>query len=181
MPEGTIDDCVDEMPASSRKEHKTPVDTIANITYSLAVGGALDYACGLYPLGILASRASATAMNAATGGIYGRWREIVYRTVRPLETSGHARKSITMTVADLIAFNTFQVPLYGIGLAVGSFISEGHVNMEKVWTGMSFLASISPLIAPTLGWYTDGLRKLFIVKGAAHCTESDGTSSTTKF
>ena len=39
------------------------VDTGGNITYSLIVGSALDYASGLGPTGILASRAYAKAIN----------------------------------------------------------------------------------------------------------------------
>src|SRR3989338_3052182 len=134
------------------------VDIGGNITYSLMVGTALDYAAGLNFTGILASRASATAMNTVTGGPYGWWREQAYRVTNTTKESGKVRK----TLVDLLAFNTFQVPVYATALAVGSLVSEGKVDWEKVQDGATYLATISPFIGPTMGWYLDGFRRLFV-------------------
>jgi len=49
------------------------VDIGGNITYSLVVGGLLDFFAGLNPIGIITSRAYATGVNFITGGPYGRW------------------------------------------------------------------------------------------------------------
>ncbi len=73
---------------------------------------------------------------------------------------------IRKSLVDLLAFNTFQVPVYGTAVAIGSFISEGKVDWEKVKNGCEYIAIISPLIAPTMGWYLDGLRKVFKIKPA---------------
>jgi len=139
------------------------VDTAGNITYSLIVGSLLDYSAGLNLAGIVASRASATAMNSVTGGPYGWWREKIFKTTKTTEKSGKIRK----TLVDLLAFNTFQVPIYAAAVAIGSYVSEGKVDMEKVQNGATYLATISPLIGPTMGWYMDGFRKLFGIKSAA--------------
>lgn len=139
------------------------VDTGGNITYSLLVGTVLDYCAGLNCAGIVASRASATAMNTVIGGPYGWWREWAYRVTKTTKESGKVRK----TLVDLLAFNTFQVPVYAAAVAIGSFLSEGKVNWDKVQDGATYLATISPFIGPTMGWYLDHFRRLFGVKSAA--------------
>ena len=139
------------------------VDTVENISYSLIAGSILDYCAGLNFAGIVASRTSATAMNSVTGGPYGWWRERAFKLTKTNEESGKIRKSLV----DLLAFNTFQVPIYAAAVAIGSLVSEGKVDMEKVQNGATYLATISPFIGPTLGWYMDGCRKLFGVKSAA--------------
>ncbi len=139
------------------------VDTVGNVTYSLIAGSILDYCAGLNLAGIVASRTSATAINSVTGGPYGYWREKVFKATRTNERSGKIRK----TLVDLLAFNTFQVPIYATAVAIGSLVSEGKIDMEKVQNGATYLATISPFVGPTLGWYMDGCRKLFRVKSAA--------------
>ncbi|MBN1377220.1 L-alanine exporter AlaE [Candidatus Woesearchaeota archaeon] len=139
------------------------VDTVGNITYSLIVGSLLDYIAGLNFTGIVASRASATVMNSVTGGIYGWWREKTFKLTKTTEKSGNLRKRLV----DLLAFNTFQVPIYSVAIAIGSYVSEGKVDMEKVKNGATYLATISSLIGPTMGWYMDCFRKLFGVNSAA--------------
>lgn len=145
------------------KKKIAAVDTFGNITYSLIVGAALDCSAGLSCAGIAASRASATLLNAATGGLYGWWREPAYRVTQTTKESGKVRK----TLVDLLAFNTFQVPVYAVSVVIGSLISEGKVDWDKVQDGSTYLATISPFIGPTMGWYMDGFRRLFGVKPAA--------------
>lgn len=147
--------------ASARKI--AAVDIGGNITYGLVVGAMLDYSVGLNAAGILASRTYATAMNSVVGGPYGWWREKAFKVTNTNEESGKVRK----TLVDLLAFNSFQVPMYATAIAVGSLLSEGSVDWEKVREGATNLAVISPLIGPTMGWYLDGFRRLFGVKSAA--------------
>ena len=139
------------------------VDIGGNITYGLVVGAMLDYSAGLNAAGILASRTYATAMNSVVGGPYGWWREKAFKITNTNEESGKVRK----TLVDLLAFNSFQVPMYATAIAVGSLISEGSIDWEKVRDGATNLAVISPLIGPTMGWYLDGFRRLFGIKSAA--------------
>jgi hypothetical protein len=139
------------------------VDTFGTVSSSLILGGLLDYSAGLNLSGILAARASASGMNLATGGIYGWWREKCSDFTNTTKKSSKIKKSLN----ELLAFNTFQVPIYASALAVGSYISEGEVNFEKVINGSKNLAIISPVIGPVMGWYMDKVRKLFNVEPAA--------------
>ena len=151
----------EKRPPSNRKI--ITVDIGGNITYGLVVGALLDYSAGLNVAGILASRTYATAMNSVVGGPYGWWRERTFKATRTNENSGKIRR----TLVDLLAFNTFQVPMYATAIAIGSLISEGRIDWEKVRDGATNLAMISPLIGPTMGWYLDGFRRLFGIKSAA--------------
>lgn len=139
------------------------VDTGASISYSLVTGAALDYWSGLSLSGIIASRSYGTAMNFFTSSPYGFWREKIHKLTRTKEESGKLRKG----AADLLAFNTFQTPLYATAIAAGCLISEGRIDWEKVKSGVLHLAEISPFIGPTFGMYNDWVRKLFGVKSAS--------------
>lgn len=139
------------------------LDTAGNVSYSLIVGSILDYCAGLNLTGIIASRSSATLMNSVTGGPYGYWREKTFKLTRTSKNSGRMRK----TLVDLLAFNTFQVPIYMGAVSIGNLVSEGHVDWNKTLQGAKYLAAISPFIGPTLGIYMDSLRKSFGVKSAA--------------
>ena len=142
------------------------VDTFGNVTYSLITGSILDYSAGLDLSGIMASRTSATGINTITGGLYGWWRENIFQVAKTNEESNKVKKWLT----DLIAFNTFQVPIYALAVSLGSLFSEGRIDLEKVKDGAEHLAIISPLIGPTMGWYMDGFRKVFDIEPAAKGT-----------
>jgi hypothetical protein len=154
---------IEQAKPEQKKGKESLVDTIGNVTYPLVVGSALDYAAGLRGWGIVASRTYATGINLPTGALYGKWRNLIFRLTRTTDKSSKLRKSIV----DLLSFNTFQVPLYSSVVAVGSLISEGKVDWEKVGHGAEYLAMISPFVGPTMGWYMDGLRKLFKLKSAS--------------
>jgi len=139
------------------------VDTLGGVSYSLISGSLLDYCTGLNFYGVLASRASATAMNSVTSAPYGKWRNLIYKILKTNKESSKIKKFLT----DLLAFNTFQVPIYAAGIAMGSLVSEGKVDWDKVKHGSEYLTTISPLIAPTMGIYMDYLRRIFKIKAAA--------------
>ncbi|PIN73190.1 hypothetical protein COV20_03080 [Candidatus Woesearchaeota archaeon CG10_big_fil_rev_8_21_14_0_10_45_16] len=139
------------------------VDTIGNNLYGLVVGGLLDYNAGLDLTGILASRTYAAGMNTITGAPYGWWREQVFRFTGTTEEDNRMKR----TAVDLLAFNTFQLPFYATVVAIGSLVSEGKVDMEKVEHGALSLALISPLIGPSMGWFLDGFRRVCGVRTAA--------------
>ena len=151
------------------KEKKKPsakkiaiVDTLGNITYSLIVGSALDYSAGLRLKGIIGSRATATAINSVTGGPYGWWREKMFKWTNTKSNSNKVRKYLV----DLLAFNTFQIPVYATALSIGT-LTEGEYDFQRVVEGVKNLVIISPVIGPTMGWYMDGFRWLFGIKSAA--------------
>ncbi|MEK6927236.1 MAG: L-alanine exporter AlaE [Nanoarchaeota archaeon] len=136
------------------------VDTLANVTYSLGVGALTDFWSGLNALGVLSSRLSSVPLNIVTGSPYALWTEKLYSWTKTKKESSQSRKFLV----DLLAFNTFQVPVYGVALAVGSVCSQTEVDWKKVESGMTHLAQISPFIAPTLRMYTNSLRKIFGIK-----------------
>lgn len=145
----------------------TVVDTLGNVTYSWIAGSILDYCAGLNGEGIMVSRISAMGINAVTGRPYGLWRDYVFEKMRTTDESGRIQRG----VVELVAFNTFQVPIYAVGVMIGTFVSEGEVNWTKVKEGSEYLAMISPLIGPTMGWYMDGFRRMGGVKSAAERVE----------
>ena len=70
------------------------------------------------------------------------------------------------TTVEMITFNVIQVPLYAVAVAAGSFFSEGYVDLEKVAEGSAYLAAVSPVAAPILGWSMDRGRRLVKVQEA---------------
>ena len=130
------------------------VDTIGTISYSLIMGSIIDYRAGLNLTGIIASRTSGTIVNTFTGGAYGWWREKASQLTKTNKESSYIKKSIV----DILAFNTFQMPIYAALVAFGSYVSEGKVDMDKVQKGATELTLISPFIGPTMGLYVDGCR-----------------------
>ena len=153
---------------SNRKISKESlVDTAGLVTYSLLAGAVTDYAAGLRGLGIVASRTYGTAINVPTAAPYGKWRNLLYKATKTTDESSKFRKG----AIELLAFNTFQVPLYATVVAVGSLASnlsheECKVDMEKVKRGSEILTLISPAVGPTLGLWCEGIRKLFKVKSS---------------
>lgn len=147
---------------------ETLVDTLGMVSYALVVGAGMDYSAGLDTMGIVSARAYGTAINIPTGGPYGKWRNFVYKKTRTTDQSSKLKKYL----AELLSFNSFQVPLYATVVAVGSLASnlltngELKIDFDKVSAGAQHLAMASPLIGPTLGLYTEGLRRLFSLKSA---------------
>jgi len=136
---------------------ETEVDRWTNISYSLVVGGLLDSLAGLTPAGLVGSRSFATVVNALTGGKYGKWRNYVYEKMDAGPTSSKARQ----LGAELVAFNSFQTPVYALAVAVGDVLSTGSVDPEKIMYGALSLSVMSPAIGPTMGWSLNRARELF--------------------
>jgi len=157
-----------ETPVTAERKGKEGVaDTLALVSYSLIAGATTDYASGLRGLGIVASRAYGTAINVPTGAAYGKWRNFLYRKTKTTDKSSKLRKG----AVECLAFGTFQVPLYATVIAFGSLAShltqgEVKVDLDKIGKGAAILTCISPLIGPTMGLWSEGVRKLFDLKSA---------------
>ena len=145
------------------KDKEFMVDTASGGIYSLVVGAAVDYSAGLDWKDILYSRGFAIGVNAVMDGPYGKWRNAVFSCTKTTEECGKVRKNM----ANLLAFNTFQTPGYGVIITVSSLLSNGEFDMEKVEYGMAYLAMISPLIGPTMGMWMDVARSYFGLPSAA--------------
>lgn len=161
-----MDDEISQKP-EEKKGKEAIADTIGGVSYPLVVGSIIDYSSGLRGMGIVASRGYATAINAPTGAIYGKWRNFLYKATRTTDESSKLRKG----AVELAAFNTFHTPLYATVVAVGSLYShllkgEVGVDLEKVAVGTRNLAMFSPFIGPTMGWWCEGVRRLFGLKSS---------------
>ena len=148
----------------SYKTYKKAIlaDTISMVTYSIGVGIALDAAIGLKGLEILTARASGVVNNSLTGGPYGLWRDGIYKAMKVVEDSGRLKRF----AAEMLSFNSFQVPIYGAILGAIGWMSKGELNTSNALNGAGFLALLSPIISPTTGWWMDSVRKIFGVKVA---------------
>ena len=158
---------IEQKSVAEKKGKESLVDTLGLVSYSLIAGAATDYASGLRGLGIVASRAYGTAINIPTGAPYGKWRNFLYRKTKTTDKSSRFRKYLV----ELLAFDTFQVPLYATVVAVGSLASnllqgEAKVDLDKVARGSAILTAVSPLVGPTVGLWMEGFRKLFRLKSA---------------
>ncbi len=140
----------------SEKKKTVIIDTISSTIYSLIVGSILDAHAGLNTTGIISSRVSSIPVNAMTGGAYGWWREQIFNICKTKEASNIIRKTVT----DLIAFNTFQVPLYGAIVTGATYISEQKIDLDKTIDGMIGLATTSPIIGVTMGITMNIFRKI---------------------
>ena len=154
-----------ELSSAKNKSRKEKiVDTFSSVTYSLIVGTCLDYSADLRGCGIVSSRATATGINAVTGAPYGMWRNFLYRATHTTEkSSSRIQKGLVVW----LALTTFQLPIYCTAIAAGCLFSEGKVDWNKVQDGATYIATISPLIGPTLGWYQDFCRRRWELKSAA--------------
>jgi len=145
-------------------------DTFGGVTYSWVAGGILDYFTGLNLSGILAARLSSTGVNIATSGLYGLVQKGVLKLTGTTEKSGLFRTIL----AETLAFNLFQVPVYAGVVAVGSLISDGQVDMDKVQDGAKYLAEISLVSGPIYGWYLGKCRQFFERKSNKSGTNKNG-------
>lgn len=158
----TIDTLIHQEHQYTRRE--AVADTVGKITYSILVGVGLDYfQAGLRGWSIAAARTTATAINTVTGSPYAHWRERWYRFTKTTVESSKLRKSLV----ELAAFNTFETYVYGISAGIGSLISTGNLDVEKIAEGMSGLLYLSPIIGPTMGMWLNGTCRIFGVKAVA--------------
>ena len=141
-------------------------DSLSYTALSTLAGSALDFFAGLNGTGILVSRGVAFSLNAATSGIYGRWREKWFAWTHTDQHSSFLRRCLP----DILAFDSYQVPACALGVAVGSFISDEKLDLEKVSDAALYLTAASPILAPIAGWSMDKSRQRLGVKAA------DGTA-----
>jgi len=152
----------------NKKGKEGLIDTLGMITYSILWGGTIDYLSGLNISGIIASRTTGTLSNLPTAAPYGKYRNYLYKKTKTTDKSSTKRKYLT----ELLAFNTFQVPLYTIVLTLASltenYLSDRQfkVDLDKVGIGTAILAGVSPAVGPVMGLWMEGFRKMFGLKSA---------------
>lgn len=110
------------------------VDTVGNISYSLVTGAILDYLAGLRGWGIVASRGTATAINTATGGLYGQYRNWVFKKTKRVRESKLMRK---LSRAALFYGGTSIANLTGCPFEGYAEIADHFTQTDKLQDGIT--------------------------------------------
>lgn len=142
---------------------KDIIDTTGAISYSLVFGAVTDVIAGLNLVGIISSRASSIPANLATGSLYNRLRDYLYKETKTTKESSKWKKS----AVEFAAFNIFQTPLYAAivgGSAIVQGLIKGDLNLlEAVYRadcGAVTLYTASPIAGLLMGAWQTGTRKL---------------------
>ncbi|MFA6888090.1 MAG: L-alanine exporter AlaE [Candidatus Woesearchaeota archaeon] len=149
------------------------VDTFEGIIYSIVTGTPLDFASGLTPLEVVYSRATSIPVNVLTTAPYVGWREFLYRK---LHVTSESPKYAVYGV-ELLAYNTNQVPLHGLIVAMSTYFANGEVNWNSTFLGMGLMGGCSVVSCIVTKLYQDQIvRKLFGVRkpidGGAYCSDN---------
>jgi len=167
----SIDDRVnDEIEKYEQKELEKPsklrtftADSMPQTIAGTILGVIPDYLTGLNGIGMLISRAAALATNYTIGGFYGWWRERVFSMTNTDQENHFLRRWGT----EMLCYETFQVPIYSAGVALGSFISDHEFDYRKVIAAGVIQVAASPVTSLVLGWGMDKSRKALDVEPVA--------------
>jgi len=127
------------------------------ITFSWVIGMIVEVLISGLTLGqSLQSRITGTVVNLLTGGLYGKFRDRLFRVTKTTEED-RLREMFVGT----IGFVVFQMPLYtGILLSTGA-------SLQQVVTSVGTVTAISTVIGGPYDLYLSHLRRLFRVKPSA--------------
>jgi len=127
------------------------VDTSAMISSSIVMGMANEMLIADMDLEqSLKSRAISLIPNILFGGIYGKYRDWMLKKFKTSEESHWLKKS----TADIIAFTSFQGPLYA------GILTFAGADSKQIATAVASFVVISPFLGRPYGLYLDWLRKL---------------------
>ncbi|MFH1770670.1 MAG: L-alanine exporter AlaE [archaeon] len=178
------------------RKYVARVDKGSNIIYSILVGSYLDIVDSeiIDWRGLAVSRGTGTAANYLFGGAYGRYKNWWYKKTNTTTESHWVRR----TAVDLLAFNTFQTPQYGLTAFLGCYVQDffgsesfqsGQYDLQGVFeavkyatqnipsglegaaSGMKSLFYKSWMIGPTLNGFIDIARFFFGIPSSAKLTE----------
>ena len=130
--------------------YKYAVDTVAMISFSTPIAMINEITvAGMGVIDSLKARGIATCVNLATARPYGKYRDWIFKKTKTDEKSGFFRKFFT----DILAFATFQAPLYA------GIISVSGADAEGVAKGTATITALSGIIGRPYGAYMDWLRE----------------------
>lgn len=111
------------------------VDTVATVVFFTVVAAVAELAvAGMDPQQVLVARLIMVPVMIATGRPYGVWRDWVFARFRP-------QRRATRTLIDIVAFTTFQIPVYLITLAVvGTTATQMIAAAGTAVVGMTILS-----------------------------------------
>jgi len=142
------------------------VDTAAMITFSTPIAMANEiFIADMEVEQSLKARGIATVVNLLTARPYGKFRDYLFKKCHTTEESGFIKKAAT----DILAFATFQAPLYAGILAVSG------AKPENILVGSVVITGLSGFIGRPYGAYLDIVRKFFGLKPAYMLSEESKT------
>ncbi len=128
---------------------KTLVDTLASIVFFTTVAALTElFIAGMEPREVLVTRLVMIPIMIATGRPYGAYRDWFFARTGP--TVGWSR-----TLIDILAFITFQLPVYGVTLAVAG------ASAAEIATLLPTTALMMILLSRPFGAYLDWARRVF--------------------
>lgn len=129
-------------------------DTFAMITFSTVVGMAIEILIAGMTLGqSVQARMTAVIPNLITARPYGMFRDWVFRETRA-ETGPELRK----TIADIMTFACFQVPLYAI------ILWSTGASSRQIVTACGSVTILSAFMGRPYGLFLEFSRWLFKAK-----------------
>ena len=134
---------------------KTNLSDRLNNACESILGVPTDLIIGLHPLAIVANRLLIAGIGFVTGGVYGRYRDSVYKKMVVKSTFKEKYG------CELAVFNTFQVPIY-IGstfLTFSLFNGFDSNSIRIALQGGAILIGLSIGAAYLKGLYVDYFRK----------------------
>lgn len=111
------------------------VDTAATVIFFTGVAAIAELAvAGMDPQQVLVARLIMVPVMIATGRLYGVWRDWVFARFRP-------QRRATRTLSDVVAFTSFQIPVYMLTLAaVGTTAGQMVAAAGTAVVGMAILS-----------------------------------------
>lgn len=126
----------------------TLIDTLATIVFFTIVASATElFIAGMEPREVLMTRAIMIPIMVLTGRPYGAWRDAIFGRTMP-------RNALTRTLIDILAFLSFQVPVYVLTLWIaGATLAE---VLAAVGSAIVFMV----LLSRPFGLFLEWLRRL---------------------
>ena len=150
---------VDALKTNPKYENR--VDSMSQVSYSIAVGSLLDALAGATPSELASTRTIAIGLNYVTGDYYGMWRDKLYAWTSTTPEASRLRKCSV----EVAALCTFQVPLYAAFITLGQVTSDlfmhTGVDMEKTKAGMIGLGKLAIPIAISSGYWMNYARDFY--------------------
>jgi hypothetical protein len=147
----------------TEKNAERLADIFAMVTFSFVTGMIIEMAIAEMTLKTsLISRGTSIPLNIVTARPYGIFRNWLISSFKP-------QKLVARMAVDFLAFISFQVPVYIIGLLIAG------ANLEQMMKAVASVIGFFMIMGPPYGVYLEQCRRLF--KGAVSKDVSQKISS----
>lgn len=139
-----------DAPARSRGLWPSVVDSVASLVFfTLAAGTVERFIAGLDWDQVLTARLAAVPAILLTGRPYGLWRDAILRWSRAADRGPLAR-----TALDVLAFVSFQLPVYVLILLLAG------AELEQIVLAAGSAVGVMMLLSRPFGLYLDLARRV---------------------